>query len=193
MKKKPHIVFIYGFISVGKFTVAKELQKITKYRLVHNHMMSDLICNIFNCERPWSFTTAKAREWIQYGLTERIVKANINCIFTDAYSKGKPFKTEINHTIFIKKIKKRVEKLGGVFCPVYLHCEKKEMLKRLKNKSRKTHGKLRTIKIMKELLKTEDYRTPIYFENELVINTTNTSAKESAKLIKKYFKLNRSR
>jgi chloramphenicol 3-O-phosphotransferase len=188
--KKPKIIFIYGFIAVGKFTVAKELQKITKYKLVHNHMMTDLVCDIFGGERPWSFATAEAREWIELGLVERLVRANMNCIFTQAYTKDNITAPGVDNAHdFIVKLKRKVERQGGIFCPVYLYCDEKEMLKRLKNESRKAHGKLRTTKTMKELLKTKDSKTPINFQNGLVIDTTNISAKKSARMIKEHFNL----
>jgi deoxyadenosine/deoxycytidine kinase len=45
--KKPTVVFIYGPIAVGKFTVAKMLSKKLGYKLSHNHHINDFIKEVF--------------------------------------------------------------------------------------------------------------------------------------------------
>ncbi|HIJ11483.1 TPA: hypothetical protein HA278_05490, partial [Candidatus Woesearchaeota archaeon] len=40
-------VLIYGPMAVGKLTVAKELVKLTGYKLFHNHLTVDLVGSIF--------------------------------------------------------------------------------------------------------------------------------------------------
>jgi len=188
--KKPHLVFIYGFVSVGKFTVAKELAKLTNYKILHNHMIIDLIGNLFGHERPGTFEKAEAREWIHFELTKRLMSTGNGFIFTHAYSNSYISKTGMADLDFVKEIEKIVTEAGGIFCPVYLLCSEKEMLARLKNESRKSHEKLRSLKIMKELMKKEDFKTPAPLKNNFIIDTTKNSPKKVAKMIKKHFGLN---
>ncbi|MFH1608500.1 MAG: AAA family ATPase [Patescibacteria group bacterium] len=188
-KKKPHLVFIYGFVAVGKLAVAKELAKLTKYKILHNHMIIDLIGDLFGQERPGTFEKAEAREWVHFELTKRLMGTKNGFIFTHAYSNSYISKSGMTDFSFIKKIEKIVIKSGGIFCPVYLFCSEKEMLKRLKNESRKSHGKLRSLKIMKELMKREDFKTPAPFKNNFIIDNTKISAKNVANKIVKHFNL----
>lgn len=41
------LIFIYGQPAVGKLTVAKELEKITGYKILHNHLFVDLVRSVF--------------------------------------------------------------------------------------------------------------------------------------------------
>lgn len=44
------LVVIYGPLAVGKFTLGKELQKLTGYKLFHNHLTFDLIGSLFDVD-----------------------------------------------------------------------------------------------------------------------------------------------
>jgi shikimate kinase len=187
--KKPYLVFIYGFVAVGKLTVAKELAKSTKYKLLHNHMMIDLIDDLFGRERPGTVQKSEARQWMHFGLAKRLISAGNSCIFTHAYWRSFVYKNGVTDLEFVKKIKKITTESGGIFCPVYLFCSKKEMLRRVKDESRKSHKKLRSIKTMKELLKKKDCEVPAPLKNNFIIDTTKTSPKKAAKMIKEHFNL----
>ncbi|MCK9556332.1 MAG: AAA family ATPase [Candidatus Paceibacterota bacterium] len=187
--KKPHLIFIYGFVAVGKLTVAKELAKLTKYKILHNHMIVDLFGDLFGHERPGTVEKAEIKEWFYFELTKKLIGTGDNFIFTHTYSDSYVSKTGMTDLDFVKKIKEIVTELGGIFCPVYLFCSEQEMLKRLKNKSRKSHKKLRSLKIMKELMKRENFKTPAPLRNNFLMDTTENSPKKVAKMIKEHFKL----
>lgn len=66
------LIFIYGLPGVGKLTVAKELTKLTGYRLFHVHLLADMLESVFgfdsegsmNCFMPsgrWSFDARPKR------------------------------------------------------------------------------------------------------------------------------------
>ena len=188
--KKPHLVFIYGFIAVGKLAVAKELTILTKYKLLHNHMILDIISDLFGYEKSTVIEASKTRQWIHFELTKRLMSTGNSYIFTHTYWKSYVHKNGMTDSNFIKKIEKITIKSGGIFCPVYLLCSEKEMLKRVKNESRKSHKKLRSLKIMKKLMKKEDFKTPVPFKNNFIIDTTKNSPKKVAKMIKDHFSLN---
>jgi len=187
--KKPHLVFIYGFISVGKLTVAKELKKITKYKILHNHMIVDLISNLFESDDIGVVEKANIKEWIHFGLTEKLMNSKNNFIFTHAYSNSYISKNGKSDKLYVKKIETITNKAGGIFCPVYLKCDKNEMLNRLKDKSRENYGKLKSKKVMMKLIKNEDSTTPAPIKGNLIIDTTKNSPKKVAKIIKEHFKL----
>jgi shikimate kinase len=187
--KKQYLVFIYGFISVGKLTVAKELFKLTKYKVLHNHMIIDFIGELFGHKRPWTLEQTEAREWIHFELTKRLINTGNSFIFTHTYSKSYVSSTGMTDLAFVKKIEKIVTRTGGIFCPVYLKCSEEEIFNRIKNESRKSHRKLKSLKTMKELIKNQDYKTPALIKNNLLIDTTKISPKIVAKKIKDHFKL----
>lgn len=43
-----NLIFLFGPPGVGKYTVGKELAKITGYRLFHNHLTVDLVLPVFD-------------------------------------------------------------------------------------------------------------------------------------------------
>ncbi len=186
---KPCLVFIYGFMAVGKLTVAKELSKLTGYNILHNHMILDLVSNLLGSERPGSIEKSEIRQWLHFELTGKLMGTGQGFIFTHAYSSSFVFRNGMSDLDFVKNIEKIVNESGGIFCPVYLSCDEKEMLIRTKHESRKSHKKLRSVKIMKNLLKIEDSKKPAPLKNNFEINTTKISPKKSAKMIKEHFKL----
>ncbi len=54
MNRPATLVYLYGPPAVGKLTVATELQRLTGFRLFHNHLTVDAL-------RPTSGLTASAR------------------------------------------------------------------------------------------------------------------------------------
>ncbi|MEK7615691.1 MAG: AAA family ATPase [Patescibacteria group bacterium] len=46
------LVLLYGPPAVGKLTIAKELQKLTGFKLLHNHQISDLVMSIHQRGTP---------------------------------------------------------------------------------------------------------------------------------------------
>jgi len=41
------LIFIYGPPATGKLTVARELSKLTGYKIFHNHLTADLVSSFF--------------------------------------------------------------------------------------------------------------------------------------------------
>ena len=174
------LIFIYGPPATGKLTVAKELQKLTKYKLFHNHHTIDLVGSIFEFGTDIFFNLSSK---FRLELIEMAAKENINgLIFTYVYSHPADDK-------FVKTILKRVEKHNGEVNFVQLCCNENELIKRVKNSSRKDFNKLKTIKGLKDTLKDWDCFTPIPFCENLVIDNTEISPQKTAKLIKDYYNL----
>jgi hypothetical protein len=45
-------IVVFGPPAVGKMTVGYELEKLTGFRLFHNHMTIELVLNFFDYEQP---------------------------------------------------------------------------------------------------------------------------------------------
>ncbi len=174
------LVFIYGPPATGKLTVAKELAKLTKYKIFHNHLTVDLVGSVLKFGTKTFFDLSSR---FRMEMFEAAAKENINgLIFTFCYSYPEDNK-------FVKNVKKRVEKYEGNVDFVQLYCEKSELKKRVKGASRENFDKIKTKKRLEATLKKWDLFTPIPFVKSLRIDNTNISAKQVAIMIKMHYNL----
>ncbi len=180
LNKKPVFVFIYGPIAVGKFTIAKELAKKTGFKNFHNHLIIDLCLGLFgkDDERRSIF-----RENIYFKMIETLIKLKVSVVITHAFASNFTFNTGMTDPEYVKKTQDIVIKNGGIFYGVQLVCDDKELLRRVKNESRKEFSKLKNVKIAKDLLDKYDHITPAPIKNNLVINNTNLTPKKVADII----------
>jgi len=174
------LVFLYGPPAVGKLTVARELAKLTGYKLLHNHLAGDLVGSIFDFNsKPFKNYSIK----IRLDLLEAAAKENIlGIIFTFMYSNPEGDK-------FVKDIIKKVKKYNGDVYFVQLFCDENELKKRVGTESRKEYNKVREIKILKKRLNEWNLYHPIPFVENLKIDNTKLTPKKVAQKIKDYYKL----
>lgn len=170
------LIFIYGQPAVGKFTIAKELEKMTSFTLFHNHLSVDLVKTFFEWGTPeYSDLNRK----IMLNSFEAAAKSGKvpNLIFTYCYRPKK-------NPIFIKNIIKIIEKCGGKVHFFHINCSQKELLKRVKSPERKKYKKINTIKILKRDM---HHWGEIPFVENIKIDNTRLSPKKAAELILKEF------
>ena len=175
------LIYIYGPPAVGKLTVAKELEKITGYKIFHNHSTVDILTPYFEFGDDLFQVSKK----IRLDIFEQAAKAKLSgLIFTvcyvDKYKGERPF---------VRKTIKRVEKHKGKVCFVKLEAKENTLMKRVKEPSRKKYGKLKSPKKLKESMKKWNYDNIIPFAKNLIINTDKHTTKQSAELIAKHYKL----
>lgn len=184
--KKPIFVYIYGPVAVGKLTVAKELQKLTGYKIFHNHMLIDLTKELFGEDKK---VKPFFREKLYYYIINSLSKFKIPTIFTHAFAYNFTFKTGTTDPEYIKNTEKIIVKNGGIFYGVHLISDDNKLLKRIKNKSRKKYTKLKKATVLKELLKKYDHSTSAPIKNNLVIDNTNLKPNRVAEMIVNHFKI----
>ncbi|MDD5331590.1 MAG: AAA family ATPase [Candidatus Nanoarchaeia archaeon] len=174
------LIFIYGAPASGKLTIAKEISKVTGYKIFHNHLTLDFLDEIFG-ENKKGFW--EAVDEIRLTVFEKAARSKIKgLIFTYG---------SINHNNFefLKKVIERIEKYKGKVCLVNTKCSEKELLKRIKSKSRKEYNKLKNSKELRKILLTWDFETKIPSKKTLEIDTEVLSPKRAAQKIIKYYKL----
>lgn len=184
-KNETSLYNIYGPPGIGKFTVAKELAKITGYGLLHNHLTADLARLIF----PFG-----TREYSQ--LVEKL-RLNLFDVAAAGHLKGLIFTFVYGvetyggraDEAFIQKIIEVVEGHGGEVLFVQLTCDTRELHKRLKNPSRKQFKKLRSVERLRAIRKEYDIDATIPHRPSLTINNTNLAAKEVAGMIMRHHRL----
>ena len=174
-----NLVYIYGPPAVGKFTVATELSKITNYKLFHNQLSIEFVRSVFDFGSPlFNKLVLKYRAEI----IGEAAKSGTSLIFTSSYAKG------YNDKI-VKDIISRVEKYKGKVCFVQLHCDKKELFRRVESHSRRTFYKINSKEKLEEFLTKYKPTTAIPFVQSLSIDNTKLSPKGTAEKIAKYYQL----
>lgn len=175
-----NLIYIYGPPAAGKLTVAKELAKITNYKILHNHLTIDLIEPIFEFgTKPFLKLSSKFR----LDLLKAAAKEDVSGIITTVC-----YAHKVNDSS-IRRLIKALSPLGVNICFVHLACDMTELEQRVIEPSRNNFGKLTSVKKLRHVLSEWELTKPIPFVNNLFIDSTNLSAKSTALKIKKHFKL----
>lgn len=173
------LVFIYGPPAVGKLTVANELSKITGFKVFSNHFTMDFISYIF---KFGTNTFWKEHMKLRNLLFDIIVHHDINSIYTFVYTGKEDDKT-------ISNISKLIKGSEGKIYFVRLVSKKEVLEKRVIGKSRKKFGKLTTLSGLRHSLRKDNFYQEAPFEPQITIDNSNLSAKKTASIIKKSYKL----
>ena len=138
------LIFIYGPPAVGKFSVAKELSSITKYKLFHNHLVNDMLDEVIDSKKHFRQYWKEAG-YIKIRLVGEAAKLRIKgMIFTTVHVKNKKSESLPN------EMKKVVEKYKGKIYFVHLNTNDKELLMRVKGESRRKYNKFSSQKKLRE-------------------------------------------
>ncbi len=173
------LVVIYGPPGVGKLTVARQLEKITGFMVLHNHLTVDLISGILSMNHKafWKYVGKYRLELIRLA-----AKENVNgLIITTVY-----VKEDEGH---MRKIIGIVKRHHGELCFVQLYCNADVLRKRLKEPSRKQYLKLRSVAKLDTLMSEKNLLAPMGFVKTLRIDNTHISPERTAEIIKKHYSL----
>ena len=176
------LIFIHGPAAVGKYTVARELQALTGFKLFHNHLVVDALQAVFDfASEPF----IRLREPMWLAVLHDAAAAGISVIFT--------FAPEVTVSErFIGDVIDTVEREGGEVKFVALTCAEDVQDARIEDASRASFGKLRSVPILRELRAEGLMNYPPLPDSGLVIDTGLVSPQDSAKRIVDYFALSTS-
>jgi tRNA uridine 5-carbamoylmethylation protein Kti12 len=173
------LVFIYGPPASGKLTVATELAKLTGFKLFHNHVSIHFVQSIFEFgTKTFSRLTNKYR----LEMLEEAAREGIDTIFTFVYSKGEDDK-------FVRRVIQETRSHGGHVCLVRLHCERGELVRRVKAAQRRSMGKVSTEKMLNDLFRRYNLDQEIPFHKSLSIDTTRQAPRNAARFIARQYNL----
>ena len=186
MKKKPKVVFIYGPIAVGKFTVGEILSKKLGYKFTHNHLVNDFVDSIF---KRGDRMRGKMIATFRWELYLAGIKAGYNLIITHCYAHNYVSENGISDPAYVKNVGEKFTKAGADVCFVHLKANNDALIKRVNSESRNKYKKLTSKTEMQKLSKEKDWQTSAPIKNQLVIDNTKISAPKTANMIIKHFKL----
>lgn len=168
------LIFLHGLPGVGKLTVARELAKLTGFRIFHNHLAVDLVEAVFEFG-SLPFVELREKVWLE--VFSRAAAANLNgLIFTFAFDR----------TVrggFIESTRRVIESSGGEVLFVELRCSTGELERRIEHPSRQRFGKLSSVERFRELKEAGAFVDPGIPTERLVVDTTELPASDAASLI----------
>lgn len=171
---KTKVVFIYGAPAVGKLTTAKILAEKTGYKLVHNHLTTDLVRAVFERGNPkGDMYIVKLRfEMLEVALAEHIG----GYIMTAAHAHNYIYPNGENDEWFAKELESITEKNGGEFYGINLVTNTETLLQRAVEPDRLDWGKISNPNTLKDSLLKNDYFKTAPLKNNLIIDNTDSSA-----------------
>ena len=120
------LVFIYGLPGTGKLTVARELAKLTGFKLFHNHLTVDLAASLFAHGSPEYMDYVRS---LRLEAFARAAAANVDLVFTFWYSNiSQPS---------VERYREVIERAGGTVNFVHLHCRPELLETRVVSDSRR--------------------------------------------------------
>lgn len=173
-----NLLFLYGPPASGKLTVAKELQKLTGYPLLHNHLTYDLVHCLYPNDLPDHYDLI---DKLRADIIENSAKRDTNLIYTYVYE-GQSDEKEV---VALTNV---VENYGGKVLFIELTASNDVLLERVTDKSRNAHRKLTDARVLRQLLQNNTYPSMIR-SNVLKVDASKTSPTDAALKIKTYFNL----
>ena len=171
------LVLLYGAPAVGKLTVANELSKLTGYKNFHNHLVINVVSEIFGYNHP---VHRRMEHEIRRRIVEEAAAAKINLIVTGVIA-------SVNKDLY-KAMIDAYQNNGGEACLVHLKADLKILESRVSHPSRE-----RKIHTTSELDKFMD-EYPECVEKfgdgeQLEIDTSKNTPQQSAQKIATHFRL----
>lgn len=183
--KKPIVVCLFGFMAVGKLTIAQKLNQKIKIILFHNHMLNDFLGNIFpRGSKSRGYLINKHRLEIVEGMAE----SGISTVMTHAYSSNYISKQGITDLEYVEKMEFLVEKHDGIFYGIHLIARDEIILSRIANESRTQFNKLVDPVLAKKALKETGKQESPKLKHLLKIDTGENTPEESVQEILDFIK-----
>ena len=168
------LVLIYGRPAVGKLTVARELSRLTGWRLFHNHLTVNLALALHEFGTP-GFVALRDRIWREAFASAAAAKLPF-LIFTFNPEATVPQR-------FIDELMCLVAADGGEVIPVELTASEPDIERRLGSKERAREGKALDAATYARLRGLGSFDSPAMPRPRLSIDTSKSLPEESARRI----------
>jgi AAA domain len=176
------LLLLYGPPAVGKLTIAKEIARLTGFKVFHAHLTVNLVEPIF----PRGTPAYRQLLWdIRYAVFAEAARAHTDgLIFTMVYRR--------DQEPFIARSVEIVERFKGDVCLVHLYCHAETLRQRVVREDRQQHGKITSVELLNETLSHWAPQSP--FEaatrwDSLSLNTDALSPIEAAQQVMTHYRL----
>src|SRR5687767_7927935 len=168
------LIFLHGMPGVGKLTVALQLEKLTGFKLFHNHLTVDLVGSVFEFgSQP--FVELREKIWLEV-FSQAAGNGLNGLIFTFAYDRSV-------RRSFIENVRNAFGTVDGDLFFVELKCSTDELERRITDPSRQRFGKLVSLEQFRELNQAGSFIDPGIPLERLVLDTTHLSPSAAAETI----------
>ncbi len=164
------LVVIYGPPASGKLTIARQLSRLTKLKLFHNHLTVDLLLSIFEFGSP-AFVALREQIWLSVIREACAIKSGLIFTFT-------PERTVSNG--FLNRLIDEATSYGADVRLVELVCSENDIEQRLALGSRKQFAKLSSLEEYRKLRAAGAFAIPITLKRDLIIDSSVTAPEASA-------------
>jgi chloramphenicol 3-O-phosphotransferase len=171
------LIFIHGPAAAGKLTIARELHKTTGLPVFHNQLVVDALTPVFEFGTP-QFVRLREEMWL--GVFQEAARAGRSLIFTFV-----PEKTVAES--FVRETVNVVHAEGGRVLFVQLTCPSSVQEERVGAESRSEFGKIRSVKVLKDLTESGAFDVGALPDSGLTIDTSKVTAAEAALRIRSFF------
>ena len=161
-----NLIILHGPPASGKYSIAKELEKIIGSKTFHNHLPIDVVKPVME------FGTDEF-----FDVIDEIRFSCLNAF--SKYGSGILVMTWCFDSSHDLKFFEKIEQLKLSIHPVYLSCEREELEKRVVQGSRTKLGKLNTVEGLRECLGKWNIDS-IPRKNCIILNTNNKTPVDSA-------------
>ena len=176
------VIYLLGFAGVGKYTIAKELQRLTGAKVIDNHY---ILNPIFGLIQQDGITPLPAKVWdycwqvhhAVFGTIRELSPKDWSFIFTNGLIEG----DEESQGLYAN-IASLAAHRGSLFVPVRLQCEVEELTRRIVRPERRERMKEVSVEGARERFATQEVFKPDH-PNTLTLDTTQLQPHQSAEAI----------
>lgn len=174
-----NLVLIYGPPGVGKLSVAREVVRLTGYRLFDNHVSIACAESVFDFGTP---PFGRIVSMIRMGVFEEAARGGVSLVFTFVYACPED-------TPFVERVCGLVEGLGGRVLLVRLFCAREELERRLPQPDRALASKLASLDTLREVTARHDIFSSVPGRESFEVDNTSLAPDEVARLVAEHYHL----
>ena len=183
------VIYIHGAPAVGKLTTAKLLAEKIGFKLLHNHLTTDLVRALFERGHPrGDMYIAELR----FQILTLGVKEKVNgIILTGAHAHNFIYPNGKTDDWFAQTLEEITETHGGEFYGVHLKTNTETLMQRVIEPDRREWGKIHTAEVLSDSIKLHDYTMAAVVKQHVTIDNTDLFVDEVVNQIVDFVHLDR--
>lgn len=189
MKLYNTIIYLIGIQAVGKYSIAKEIGRLTGARVVDNQLINTPIFRVVGYDGtdafPFPKGAAKHIEKIQRAVLAVIrdhCPPGASFVFTNVLDANEP-----GDLAWFRRVERVAKSRKADFFPIWLTCDEEEIRRRKNTPDRKS--RLKDIDLTNVSYWSEEFEVlKVPHPNALMLDTTHSKPEQAARLILEHIK-----